>query len=246
MSVDAMPLSRGDMVEDLRRTEVIEEDTNSAGVDGKFGDYYPDNVDVNLSETSNWDPFGGVVAPEGFVYIGKLALLCFGPTLKYYTRALAIGGLPEHSVEEKKSGSKNMQRKVNTEQDNLDREVGGSERGLTMQSKMQYAFMAQNKDDANQRHQDMRMVMLSKQIESTERLDELKLKTLERISLGGSKTQIFMSINLLMETLEKLNEQLAAMITEKRSTNPIVGNVLAIASKAMGLPKREEDYNDNV
>jgi hypothetical protein len=36
------------------------------------------------------------------------------------------------------------------------------------------------------------------------------------------------------------------MITEKRSTNPIVGNVLAIASKAVGLPKRGEDNNDNV
>jgi hypothetical protein len=66
------------------------------------------------------------------------------------------------------------------------------------------------------------------------------------MSLGGSEVQIFMSINLLMEKLDKLNEQLDAMMTEKRSTNPIVGNVLTIASKAMGLPKRDMDYNDNV
>ncbi len=58
--------------------------------------------------------------------------------------------------------------------------------------------------------------------------------------------QIFMSINLLMEKLEKLNEQFDGMMTEKRSTNLIVGNVLAIASKTMRFPKRDEDYNDNV
>jgi hypothetical protein len=103
-----------------------------------------------------------------------------------------------------------------------------------MQSKMKCAFMAQNKDDAVQHHQDMQMVMLSKQIESTERLGELTLKTSERMSLGGSEVQIFMSINLLMEKLETLNKQLDGMMTEKRSTNPVVGNVLAIASKAMG------------
>jgi hypothetical protein len=115
-----------------------------------------------------------------------------------------------------------------------------------MKSKMQCAFMAQNKDDTNQHLQDMQMVMLSKQIESTEQLVKLKLKTSERMRLGGSEAQIFMFINLLMEKLEKLNEQLDAMMTEKRSTNPNVGIVLIIASKAKGLPKRDKVYNDNV
>ena len=90
-------------------TEVIEEDTNCTGVDGKFGDYFPENIDVDLSETGTCDPFGGVVAPEVFVYIGKLAFLCFGPTSKYFTGTLAMGGLSKCSVEEKKSGSRNMQ-----------------------------------------------------------------------------------------------------------------------------------------
>ncbi len=103
MSVDGMPLSRGDVVEVLCSPEIIEEDTNWAGVDEKLGDYLPDNLNVDLSETSNWDPFGGVVAPEGFVYIHKLAFLCFGPTLKYFTGTLAMGGMSKCSVEEEKS-----------------------------------------------------------------------------------------------------------------------------------------------
>jgi hypothetical protein len=82
--------------------------------------------------------------------------------------------------------------------------------------------------------------------ETKECLVELKLKTLKRMSLGGSEVQIFMSINLLMEKLEKLNTDLDAMMAEKRLTNLIVGNVLAIASKAMILAKRDEVYNDIV
>ena len=52
-----------------------------------------------------------------------------------------------------------------------------------MQARMQCAFMAQNEEDANQRHRDMRMMMLTKQIESTERLIEFKMKMSERMGL---------------------------------------------------------------
>jgi hypothetical protein len=106
-----------------------------------------------------------------------------------------------------------------------------------MQSKMQCAMMAQNEDNANQRDRNMRMVMLSKQIESTKQLVELKLKTSERMSLGGSDAQVLFSINILMEKLEKLNKDLDSMMNKKRTTNPIIGNVLAIAAKAMRLAK---------
>ncbi len=52
--------------------------------------------------------------------------------------------------------------------------------------------------------------------------------------------QVFMAINILMEKLEKLNKDLDSMMNKKRVTNPIVGNVLAIAAKVMGLPKHDE------
>ena len=127
----------------------------------------------------------------------------------------------------------------------MDREVG-LDRGLNMQSKMQCALMAQNEDDTDQRHRDMRMLMLSKQIESTERLIELKLKTSERMIMGGSEAQVNFSIQLLMEKLERFSEELETMMQEKRKTNPIVGNVLTMAAKAMGLAKVDDDVDDDV
>jgi hypothetical protein len=209
----------------------------------------------------SWDPFkhGGVIAPEGFTYIGKLSFICFGPTSKFFASTLAMGGgQSNRTVVEKKEGSRNAQRKVNTERANTDREVG-NDRGMTLNTRMQCAFMAQNEDDAVQRHRDMRMVMLTKSIESTERLVELKMKMSDRMGVEGSETHSLMAINLLMEKLEQLNADLASMVSEVRLTNPIVGNVLDNAKKAMGLvttiangkamgmPKCDEDYdNDEV
>ena len=79
--------------------------------------------------------------------------------------------------------------------------------------------------------------MLSKHIESTKRLVELKLKTSARMSLGESEAQVNFTINLLMEKLERFSGELETMMQEKRTTNSIVGNVLSMAATAMGLEK---------
>ena len=99
-----------------------------------------------------------------------------------------------------------------------------------MQARMQCTFMAQNEDAANQHHRDMRMMMLTKQIESTERLIEFKMKMSERMGLDS-----FDGINNLMDKLEQLNADLEIMMGEVRSINPIVGNVLENVAKSMGL-----------
>jgi hypothetical protein len=38
------------------------------------------------------DAFGGIIAPEGYVYTGRLVFICFGPTSKYFAGTLAMGG----------------------------------------------------------------------------------------------------------------------------------------------------------
>ncbi len=74
------------------------------------------------------------------------------------------------------------------------------DRGMSMQARTQCAFMAQNKDDAIQQHRDMRMVMLTKQIESTERLIGLKIKMSDRMGGGGLE-----AIETLMDKLDNLS-----------------------------------------
>jgi hypothetical protein len=182
------------------------------------------------------DAFGHVIAPEGYCYMGKLVFICFGPTSKYFAGTLAMGGQSDQTAEVKKQGSRKEQRKVNTDRNNIDREVG-FDRGLSMQSKMQCAMMAQNEDNADQRYRDMRMLILTKQIESTEWLLELKLKTSERMSSVGSEAQVNFAIDLLMKKLEGFHGVLETMMKETRTPNPIVCNVLSMAATAMGLEK---------
>jgi hypothetical protein len=114
--------------------------------------------------------------------------------------------------------------------------------------------MAQNKDNAIQPHRDMGMVVLTKQIESTERLMELKIKMSNRMGVGGLEAHYLMAINTLMDKLEQLNSDLDSMMLEARSTNSIIRNVLANAAKAMGLdsaakekgvPKHDKENKDD-
>jgi hypothetical protein len=69
--------------------------------------------------------------------------------------------------------------------------------------------------------------------------------------MGGGGLE---AIHNLMEKLENLNANLDSMMLEVRVTNPIVKNVLANATKVMGLesdvkvrgmPKRDEDDKDD-
>jgi hypothetical protein len=71
---------------------------------------------------------------------------------------------------------------------------------------MQCAFMVQNKDNAIQRHRDMCMAMLTKQIKSTKRLVELKMKMSERMGVGNLEPLSLMVIKPLM--LEQLDTDL--------------------------------------
>lgn len=57
----------------------------------------------------------------------------------------------------------------------------------------------------------------------------------DKMGVEGLETHSLMAINLLMDKLEQLNADLASMVSEVRFTNPIDGNVLDNAKKAMGL-----------
>jgi hypothetical protein len=83
----------------------------------------------------------------------------------------------------------------------------------------------------------MRMLILTEQIESTERLEELKLKTSARMSLVSSEALVNFAINLLMEKLEGFHGVLETMMEETRTPNSIVCNALSMAAMAMGLEK---------
>ena len=115
---------------------------------------------------------------------------------------------------------------------------------MNIESKIQCGMIAQNEDDAAHRRRELDVVLLSKLIESTEKQIELKLKLAEKFG-EEYHAQFMMSINILMEKLERYNEELEKSGSDVITQNPIVGSVLSQAVRAMGSPKNDEETTDD-
>jgi hypothetical protein len=63
-------------------------------------------------------------------------------------------------VEEKKMMGRGAMKKEISTRKSVECDVGGSDRGMSLATKASFGFMAQNKDDAVQRHHDMRWQLL--------------------------------------------------------------------------------------
>ena len=135
---------------------------------------------------------------------------------------------------------------MNENRANNDRAYG-ADRGMNIESKIQCGLIAQNEDDAAHRRRELDVVRLSKLIESTEKQVKLKLNLAEKFG-EEYHAQFMMSINLLMEKLERYNDELERSRSNATTQNPIVASVLMQAARAMGLPKNDEvtaDDNDD-
>ena len=90
---------------------------------------------------------GNAIAPVGYSYTGKLAFICFGPVLKFYSPILSTGGSMNLSVDERKKGSRASIQKMQEKKATSER-VTRIGRGATQQNRMQFGLMAQNEDSA--------------------------------------------------------------------------------------------------
>ena len=105
------------------------------------------------------------------------------------------------STTKKKDDSRTRMRKHDADRAANERGYG-HDRGINLQMKIQCGMIAQSEEDAVHRHHELKLVQLSKLIESTENLIGLKLKMVDWIGNGDSSAQFNMSNNILMEKLE--------------------------------------------
>ena len=118
-----------------------------------------------------------------------------------------------------------MLKETSTQAD-VNRDVGGSDRGMSLATKASFGFMAQNEDDDVQRHHDMRWATITKLIDSEQKVIDVKMKLADSMLGNGLGDQFGMSVILMMDKIDKLNKELALLKNEKRVSNPIVGHVL--------------------
>ena len=196
-----------------------------------------DDVQEVTTEQSldSWNPFDSADAPEGYIFFGKLAFLCLGPASDFFSKTLSSKGRQVTSIEDKKSMGRAAMLKEVTARAAVNRDVGGSDRGMSLATKASFGFMAQNEDDAVQRHHDMRWATITKMIYTTQKMIDVKMTLADSMVGNGMGDELRMSVLKMMEKIEKWNEELELMMAEKRESNLIVGCVLEHAARSMGL-----------
>ena len=90
-------------------------------------------------------------------------------------------------------------------------------------------------NDAFQRHRDMRWATITKMIDTTQKMIDVKMNLADSIVGNGMGDELRMSVLKMMEKIEKWNDELKLMMAEKRELNPIVGRVHEHATRSMGL-----------
>jgi hypothetical protein len=208
-------------------------------------------LDSNLNDKPVYSRVSsnGVLAPYAYSFTGKLAFLCFGPTLKFYSPILSTGGSMNQSKEEKMKGSHARIRKLQDEKATNER-VTSNGRGITQQNCMQFGIMAQNEYSAAHAHRDMHLVSIMKRAELTQKMIEMKMSMWEKMGDGDAKDKIYESIQDLFDKSEDLHTQLQDIGSEERVYNPIVLSVLSAVATSMGLSKGkmsgevESDYTN--
>ncbi len=198
---------------------------------------------------ASWDPFDSVDAPKEYIFFGKLSFLCLGPASDFFSETLSSKGCQVASVKDKKSMGRAAMLKEVTACATVNQDVGGSDRGMSLATKASFGFMAQNEDDAVQRHHDMRWATITKMMDTTQKMVDMKMKLADSMVGNRMGDELRMSVLKMMEKIEKWNEELELMMEEKRVSNPIVGRVLEHAARSMGLtapPTKRTDTLETV
>ncbi len=72
-------------------------------------------------------------------------------------------------------------------------------------------------------------------IDTTQKMIDVKKRLADSMVGNGMGDEMRMFVFQMMEKIEKWNEELERMMTEKRESNPIVGRVLEHPARSMGL-----------
>jgi hypothetical protein len=150
-----------------------------------------------------WNPFASDNAPEGYLFFGKLSFLCLGPASDFFSETLSRKGRQVTLVEDKKSMGRAAMLKEVAARATVNCDVGGSDRGMSLATKASFGFMAQNKADAVQRHHDMHWATITKMMDTTQKMIDVKMKLADSMVGNGMGDDLRMSVLKMMEKIEK-------------------------------------------
>jgi hypothetical protein len=163
--------------------------------DDEMGKVVDDDVQEVIEHSlDSWNPFDSDKTPEGYLFFGKLSFLCLGPASDFFSETLSSKGRQVTSVEDKKLMGRAAMLKEVTARAPVNRDVGGSDRGMSLATKARFGFMAQNEDDAVQRHRNMRWATITKMIDTTQKMIDVKMRLADSMVGNGIGDELRMSV----------------------------------------------------
>ena len=113
---------------------LLQSESNDDDIDEDEGtDEVMPEVNREAIHTPDWDPFDGIHAPNGFVFVGKVAFIAFGPSSKYFDPILRMGFESSGEMTAVNVGGGRREiRKLNENRVNNDRAYG-TDRGMNIE-----------------------------------------------------------------------------------------------------------------
>ena len=190
---------------------------------------------------NDWDPWKGIAAPDGWFFPGWMAFVCLGPTSSCPQILLKMHGYKATGEKSNKSnGRKHMLTNIRLSEDKA-RDAGGRERGISLQTKVSLAAVAQGEDDADMRDQDRELAVITSQINSHKEImlmySGFATASSDPLAKAGYMEKALTNEEKILELTEKLRD----IATRKRKRNPIVLKVLDHAAKSLGLESTIDD-----
>jgi hypothetical protein len=189
-----------------------------------------DDASSRLVVDEEFVPFGGV-APKSWRFPGYITFLCFGPHTEYLSILLTTKGNGE---KDKDTSGRSHQRKEMAKRDSA-RRNNGTDRGMSIQTKVQIASVAQNEVGAEMRENEGMFATITARIHTKQSICDRKVKMAQIITNEKKVEKLFEEIEEIEKEIADLDKELEQLSRKKRKTNSIAQTVLEQAAKVMGI-----------
>ena len=170
----------------------------------------------------SWDPSNpdSPTAPEGWLFPGFMAFVCFGPTSRHYALTLQMGGYSSGQA----VGRKQL-RNQQHERENAKRLKDGQLRGIAKDQRTRDAqlsspsipktkILAEMKHDKEMRERELKVVSISKRFDMSQKLLDTKMKLMEMEVDPEKRAALSKNIHDHLAKIEKLDAKMAAVMND--------------------------------
>ncbi len=169
-----------------------------------------------------WDPLNGdgATAPEGWLFPGFMAFVCFGPTSRHYAVTLQMGGYSNSQAV-----GRSQLRKQKHDRSNAKRVTKGQLRGIARDQATRDArvsspsipktkIFAEMKHDKEMRERELKVVTISKRFDMSQKLLDTKMKLMEMEVDPEKRAAFSKNGHDHLAKIEKLDAKMTAVMND--------------------------------